>query len=93
MQRTMRRGVSNAPSLPAIKAESKAFRDGYKRASTGEKMGWNITHAPCESTIVEFMQAAIEMVSADIKSGSDVEHEVRWIAGLFAGWIRRENSR
>ena len=92
MQRTLRRGVSNTPNLPAIRAESKAFRDGYKRASSHVHMGWNIEQTPCESTIVDFMSTAIKMVSEDIAIGDNVDFEVRWIAGLFAGWIRRDDN-
>ena len=79
-------------ALPVVVMSSKSFRAGYEKAQhTQEHTGWPTQQAPEEKTIVEFLSTAIEMVSSDLATGDDCDYEIRWIAGLFTGWLRRQD--
>ena len=76
--------------LPEISMSSDAFRNGWATASSGEYVGWPIQQAPREEAVVQFLKDAVLIISSDIASGHDCEYEIKWVAGLFASWLRRE---
>ena len=73
-----------------IPSESLAFQDGFMTAISREFVGWNIKLPPTEDTVVEFMRNFLAIVGSDQAGGHDCDFEVRWIAGLFAGWLLRK---
>jgi hypothetical protein len=81
---------TNRPVLPGLGVMSDAFKAGYDTVSTGEYVGWPIQHAPNERSITQFIKDAVAIISADTASGHDCEYEIKWIAGLLTGWLRRE---
>lgn len=73
-----------------IPSETQAFEDGFLVASRKEYTGWNIQKPPTEDTVVQFICDLLDIVNSDLKGGHDCDYEVRWCAGLFAGWMLRE---
>jgi len=81
------------PVLPALGVMSDAFRDGYNIAQCEEcdTVGWNIKFAPREATIVQFVTEMVAIFSEDAKHEDGMNEEgLRWLSGLFTGWLRRE---
>lgn len=70
--------------------ESQAFEDGFRTASSKEFVGWNIQQPPTEDTVVQFLGDFLDIVNSDLASGHDCDYEIRWVAGLFTGWMLRE---
>lgn len=73
-----------------IPIESKAFEQGFTTAISKEFVGWNIQKPPTEDTVVQFIGDLLDIVNSDLACGHDCDYEVRWIAGLFAGWLLRK---
>lgn len=73
---------------PSIFAQSEAFKNGYDLAQRNDEgnIGWPIQYAPTEQTIIQFLKAASDILTADNWD----DFEARWIGGLLAGWMSRE---
>ena len=82
--------VQKQSVLPGLGAMSDGFKDGYDTASSGEHTGWPIEYAPNERTIVEFVVLFKDVVNYEVAHGRDCDYSIRWMAGLLAGWLRRE---
>ena len=76
-------------SEQTFQIESQAFEQGFLTASSKEFVGWNIQQPPTEETVVQFMCDFLDIVNSDLASGHDCDYEVRWISGLFTGWMLR----
>lgn len=72
-----------------IQVETQAFEDGFRTASSNEFTGWNIQRSPTEDTIVQFLGDFLDIVTSDLAGGHDCDYEIRWVAGLFTGWMLR----
>jgi hypothetical protein len=73
--------------LPVVTSRSEAFVKGYISAQEHKASGWPIKYAPREETLIQFILQAHQLLEDD-----DVNedcHEVQYIAGLLAGWLRR----
>ena len=65
---------------------SAAFQSGYDAGYENvEATGWHIDQTPEESTLVETIRIMSHILVSD---GLD-DYEVRWCAGLLAGWFQR----
>ncbi len=73
-----------------IPSESQAFEQGFLTASSKEYVGWNIQSSPTEDTVVQFIGDLLDIVNSDLACGHDCDYEIRWVAGLFVGWLLRK---
>lgn len=74
---------------PSILMQSDAFRNGFDVAQRNEDYtGWPIKYAPREDTVVQFVRDMCNILVAD----GFGDFETRWIAGLFCGWLVREEA-
>ncbi len=77
-------------SLPEIRGYSEAFKAGYKDASSMDHTGWPIHEVPREDNVVASLVDIAAIISSDLATGSDCDYEVRWLAGMICGWLRKE---
>jgi hypothetical protein len=73
--------------LPVVTGQHDAFIKGYINAQEGKCAGWPIRYAPRETTLVQFLLQAHQLLEDDcINEECD---EVSYLAGILAGWLRR----
>lgn len=73
--------------LPVVTSTSEAFVKGYISAQEHHGTGWPIQYAPRGDSIVQFILQAHQLLEDDCINEDC--HEVQYIAGLLAGWLRR----
>ena len=72
--------------IPGMGVMSKPFENGYLIAQNNPGfVGWAIQYAPNERTVVQFLELAAKLIAE-----SDDKYCSPFVAGLLAGWLRRE---
>ena len=83
----MHQALKKQTILPVVTSNSEAFVKGYISAQEQRSKGWPIKYAPREQTIVQFILQAHQLLEDD--GIYEDCHEVQYIAGMLAGWLRR----